>query len=91
MSPGYSFTPLFYGEFLWALARPKRVPCFLGAPIILGRTAPCLQSDVLGSLLPAFLFMVSFKNKVSWDLFPDIRWDYFGGRLSSSFYRGGEN
>ena len=47
--------------------------------------------DVLGSLIDAFLFCSSVTMKVSWGLLPALLQAYFGIRISSSFYIGGDN
>ena len=47
--------------------------------------------NVLGNFPPAFLFCRSFMKKVSWGLLPALQRSYFGGRLSSSLCRGGQN
>ena len=84
---GCSFPQLLYGSFLWAIACPKRFPFFLGIQNS-RRDCSAPASNVLGSLLPAFLFRRSVTKKISWTLFPALLRAYFGSRLSSSFCRG---
>ena len=48
-------------------------------------------SDVLGSLLPVFLFHRSATKNFYWDFLPDLQRAYFVGFFLSSLCRGGEN
>ena len=87
---GWSFYPLLSGGFPMAISCTKRSPVFLGIQNY-RRDCSTLARNVLESLLPEFLFHSSVTKKVSWYISPDLRLDYFGRGLSSSFCRGGEN
>ena len=90
LSPGWSFTPLSSGGFLQYLDCPKRIPVLSGLQNP-QRDCSAPERYVMGSLLYAFLYCCSPTKKVYWDLFPALRRAYFGGCLSSSLCRGGEN
>ena len=90
LSPGRSFPPLLSGGFLQYLACPKRIPVLSGLQNP-QRDCSAPERYVMGSLLYAFLYCCSATKKVYWDLFPALRRAYFGGCLSSSLCRGGEN
>ena len=75
---GCSFTPLLSGGFLHSLARPKQFPVFSG--LLNSQRDWCVPvSDLLGSLLPVFLFHRSVTNNLYWGFFPALQRVYFGG------------
>ena len=86
----HSFNPLSSGGFSRDLACPKRFPVFSVLQNF-RRYCSAPASDVLGSLLPSFLFCRSVMKKVYWGLLPDILRDCFCGRISYLFCRGGED
>ena len=89
--PGCWYPPDHLSEVSLGSSSSLKGYLFYWGPYYSWRDWSASVRNFLGSLFPKFLSRCSATNRVSWGIFPDIRWDYFGGRISSSLCRWGNN
>ena len=85
---GLLFSSALVWRFFSGSCLFQKVPCFLGGTKFL-EILICAFWQYPGKSSPCILLLL-FRNE-DWDLFPSLHRFYFGGSLSSSFCRGGEN